>query len=116
MGNGNGEHPMQSKEPHQRAAGNRRHPTKGQWATYQGPRGALGFWGLEKICVKTFPGRVWGKLAYPKGSQVPYKPFPSQKILGTPVGDLFLHKVMFFGPLWASKAFTKICMFGWNLW
>ena len=43
-------------------------------------------------------------MVHPKGSWVPYKPFPSQKILGNLVGDQSLHKVMFFGPpFWAQK-------------
>ena len=43
-------------------------------------------------------------MVHPKGSWVPHKPFPSQKILGNLVGDRSLHKVMFFGPpFWAPK-------------
>ena len=38
-------------------------------------------------------------MVHPKGSWVPYKPFPSQKLQGNLVGDQSLHKVMFFGPL-----------------
>ena len=43
-------------------------------------------------------------MVHPKGSWVPYKPFPSQKIWANLVGDQSLHKVMFFGsPFWAPK-------------
>ena len=64
----------------------------------RGPRGSTGFSDLGKILVKPSPGRVWGKLVHPKGSWVPWKPFPSQKILGNLAGNQSLYKVMFFGP------------------
>ena len=38
-------------------------------------------------------------MVHPKGSWVPHKPFPLQKILGNLMGDQSLQKVMIFGPL-----------------
>ena len=64
----------------------------------RGPGGPQGFSGLGGIPLKPSLGGIGGKLVHPKGSWVPYKPFPSQKILGNLVGDRSLHKVMFFGP------------------
>ena len=38
-------------------------------------------------------------LVHPRGSWVPWKPFPSKKLLGNLVGDQSLHKIKFFGSL-----------------
>ena len=46
-------------------------------------------------------------MVHPKGSWVPHKPFPSQKILGNLVGDQSLHKVMFLGTFLGPKRGLK---------
>ena len=78
-------------------------PTKGnsspQRDNRQPTQGPRGFSDLGKIPVKPLPGRGWVKLVHPKGSWVPDKLFPSQKILANLAGDQSLHRAIFSGPI-----------------
>ena len=50
-----------------------------------------------------FLGGFGGKWPCPKASWVPYNPFPSHGSSSNPMGNHFLHKIMFSGPPFLSK-------------